>query len=319
MIISAKARGFQNATAASADMTFRQPREALKPDGFTLEGAEQWALEQTSSLSADRFRLTSFWYIDYIRQHVPGERKTRYIARLAQSENYGIAFGLTVALQDTEHALALQDADRSLVGDDSREILKDRRYRTDVDRAALIDLVIGHSPATENDQVMLDQTLRDKHALRARLFAHETEIIMRRKGSDAIKGREPHVLVIGATAGVIGALVTRGFKVAATDMSEDIIGGNLGGVTVRGETENASLIEEADLVIITGMTLPTRALPSLIERAKISNASTMMWAITGKNFGSYYVEQGVDCVVSDPSPFLLLPGRASIEVWRRRA
>ena len=31
----------------------------------------------------------------------------------------------------------------------------------------------------------------------------------------------------------------------------------------------------------------------------------MIWAITGKNFGSYYVEQGVDCVVSDPSPFLM--------------
>ena len=76
----------------------------------------------------------------------PAERKTRYTARLAQSENYGIAFGLTVAFQDTEHTLALQDADRSLVGDDSREILKDRRYRTDIDRAALIDLVIGHSP-----------------------------------------------------------------------------------------------------------------------------------------------------------------------------
>ena len=33
-------------------MTFRQPREALKPDGFTLERAEQWALEQTSRLSS---------------------------------------------------------------------------------------------------------------------------------------------------------------------------------------------------------------------------------------------------------------------------
>ena len=115
---------------------------------------------------------------------------------------------------------------------------------------------------------MLDQTLRDKYALRARLFADETEIIMRRKGTDAIKGRESRILVIGATAGVIGALVARGFKVAATDMSEDIVGENLGGVTVCDETENGRLIEEADLVIITGMTLPTRALPILIERAK---------------------------------------------------
>ena len=160
MIIFAKtqAAGFPKCESADANMTFRQPCEALKPDGFTLERAEQWALEQTSRLSADRFHLTSFWCIDYVRQQVPGERKTRYIARLAQSENYGIAFGLNVALQDIEHTLSLRDTDHALVGVDSREILKDRRYRTEVDRAALIDLVMGHASATANDQVMLDQT-----------------------------------------------------------------------------------------------------------------------------------------------------------------
>ena len=290
-------------------MRVRQPRDALKPHAFALEVVERWALERAGRLSADCFRLTSFWYIDYVRQQVPGERKTRYTLRLAQSENYGIAFGPASRLRDTDDAL---------VGEDCREILKNRRFRNDIDRTALIDLVIGHVSAAADHQVILDQTLRDKYALRSRLFADEADIILRRKGFDAIKGSKSRILVIGATAGIIGALIDRGFEVTATDMCPDVVGQKLGRVTVFGETENDRLIKAADLVIITGMTLPNRTLPALIKAAKIHNTSTMIWAITGRNLGHYYTEQGVDCVISDPSPFLLLPGPASIGIWRRK-
>ena len=300
-----------------SNKTFRQPRHALEPHAFALEAAEQWALDKVSHLSADLFRLTSFWYIDFIIQHAPGERKTRYTARLAQSDNYGIAFSLTSGLPDTEHTLALQDADHALVGEDSRDILKDRRYRTDMDRTALIDLVIGQLPAAANDHVILDQPRRAKYALKSRLFADEVDIVLRRKGLDAIKGVKPHIHVIGAMAGTHAALIARGFDVTAADMSPDVVGRSLGGVTVCDGTENRRLIETADLAIITGMTLPNRTLPDLIETAKLYNTSTMMWSVTGKNFGSYYVENGIDCVISDPLPFMMLPGTSTVGIWRR--
>ena len=299
------------------DTTLRQPRHALEPHAFSLEAAEQWALERTSDLSADHFRLTSFWYIDFIIQHTPTDRKTRYTARLAQSENYGIAFSLTSALQDAGHGLALRDDDHALVGEDCRAILKDQRYRTDLDRTALIDLVIGHISRRHMIGLVVDQERRDKYALKSRLFADEAEVVLRRKGLDAIKGSKPHILVIGAMAGTHAALITRGFEVTATDMAPDVVGQNLGGVTVRDGTENRGLIEAADVAIITGMTLPNRTLPGLIEAAKINNTSTMIWAVTGRNCGHYYTEHGIDCVISDPLPFLMLPGPASIGIWRR--
>ena len=296
--------------------TFRQPRRALAPHAFSLEAAEEWALERASRLSADRFRLVSLWCVDVTIQHVPGERKTRYRDRIAHSEtNYGIS---AQALPRSEHSRALGDTDHALVGEDIREILKDGRFRDDMDRTALIDLVIGHVSSEANDQVILDQTLlRDKYALRSRLFADEAEVVLRRKGSDAIKGSKPHILVIGAMAGTHAALIARGFEVTATDISPEVVGQKLGGVTVCHERENGRLIKAADLVIITGMTLSNRTLPALIEAAKINNTSTMIWAITGRNFGHYYTEQGIDCVISDPSPFLMLPGPGSIGIWRR--
>jgi hypothetical protein len=297
--------------------TFRQPSQALQPQAFTLEAAEQWALEKTSTLSSDLFCLTSFWYIDFIIQHAPGERKTRYTARLAQSENYGISFGLASALRDNDQALALQDADLAIVGEDSRDILKDRRYRTDMDRTALIDLVMGQLSTVENDHVLLDKARREKYALKSSLFAEEADILLRRKGSEAIKGNKPHILVIGAMAGTHAALQARGYRVSATDMSPDVVGQNLGGVTVGDQAENPELIKTADLAIITGMTLPNRTLPGLMEAAKMNNTSTMMWSVTGRNFGHYYIEHGIDSVISDPLPFLMLPAAAKIGIWRR--
>jgi hypothetical protein len=293
---------------ASHATAFRQPARALEPHAFTLEAVEQWALERAARLAADRLRLTSLWYLDYIRQDVPEDRKTRYTVRLAQAENYGTAFGPISPLRDADHAL---------VGEDSRVILKHRRFRDDIDRTALIDLVVGHVSPAASDQLIVDQILRDKYAARSRLFADEADAVLRRKGPAAIKGRKPCVLVIGATSGIIDALVARGSEVVATDMSPDVVGKKLGGVTVRDATENDSLVEAADLAVITGMTLPNRTLPALVEAAKTHNTSTMIWAVTGKNLGHYYTEQGIDCVISDPAPFLQLPGPAAIGIWRR--
>jgi Putative heavy-metal chelation len=300
-------------------VAFRQPRLALQPHAYALDAAEQWVLGKASGLPAELFRLTSFWYIDFMIQHLPTDRKTRYAARLAQSENYGVAFALTPAGQQDDHDLALREADLALVGEDSRRILEERLYRNDNDRTALIDLVAGHLGIVADDRVIADRKRREKYAIKSRVFADETEIVLKRKGSDAIKGDKPHIHVIGAMAGTHAALFDRGFKVTAADMAPDVVGQNLGGVTVGDETENDRRIEEADLVIMTGMTFPNRTLPGLIEAAKANNTSTMIWAVTGKNLGHYYVARGVDCVVADPAPFISLPGPAAIEIWRREA
>jgi hypothetical protein len=76
-------------------------------------------------------------------------------------------------------------------------------------------------------------------------------------------------------------------------------------------------MRDADLAIITGQSLANRTLPGLVQLAKDHDVSTLIWAMTGRNFGHYYTEHGVESVISDPAPFLLLPGPATIAIWRR--
>jgi hypothetical protein len=287
-----------------------EPKHALRPSAFSVQAAEKWALRQSWRLSDDLFRLRAFWYINFVRQHVLGDRKTRYTMKLAQSENYGISVGL---------GRVLPAPGPNLIGKDARRILRNRLYRDYIDRTAFVDLIMGHISRSADQKIKLNGTAYGKYVARSRIFADEAEKICRRKDPKNPRGNKPRVLVIGSTAGVISTLVRRGFEVSATDLWPEAMGKVLGGLRVSsGKTDNARLMKEADLAIITGMTLPNRTLPSLMKLAKKHNTATMIWAVTGRNFGHYYTEHGVDCVISDPSPFLLLPGPATIGIWRRK-
>jgi Putative heavy-metal chelation len=293
----------------STRKNFARPIDALNPSAFSIEAAEKWALEKARELAPEPFRLSAYFHIDYIVQQLPRERKTRYTARMAQSENYhGLALGL---------APALPDLDPDFVGKDVRQILKDRLCRDNIDRTAFVDLVMAHLSQSANEYVTVEGAIQNKYLARMGIFAEEAEKIIQRKG---VKTNGARALVIGAAAGIIGALKNRGFEVSATDLSPPIVGTVLGGVEVcDARFGNASLMKKADLAIITGMTMPNRTLPGLMKLALQYSTSTMIWAITGKNFGRYYTEHGVDCVISDIAAFHLLPGPAHIGIWRRES
>jgi len=284
--------------------------KSLGSPAFSLEAAEKWALERSQNLPDELFRLTAIWYINFVRQPVPGERKTRYIAKLAQAQNYGIAMGLSPNLPEP-------NAD--LVGEDARQVLKNGMWGDEIERTALVDLVISYVSRPADQQIRLEGSPHAKYSARSTIFADEVASVFQTRGSKYLKGNKPRVLVIGATAGIIRGLLNRGFDVSATDLASEIIGHKLGGVKIQGgEDANERFIAEADIAVVTGMTLPNGSLPIIVEQAAKCNTSILIWAITGRNFGDYYTQYGVDTVISDPSPFLHLPGAATIAIWRKK-
>ena len=288
----------------------RQPKDALTPAAFTIQAAEQWALDRAAALPVDLFRLVALWSVTVLLQAEASERKTRYTMRIAQSEGYGRSGGL---------GPGLPDPNPDLVGEDTRRILKERWWRHEADRAAIADLVIGQVSRPADERIVLDDTRHGKYVTRTKIFADEAERVLKRRDAEHRKVDRPRVLVVGATAGILDALARRGWDVCATDLSPDAVGQTLGGVQVLdGRTATPQLMKDADLTIVTGMSLMNGTLPELMSLAKTHNTSTIIWAITGKNFGHYYTEHGVDSVISDPSPFLQLPGPATIAIWRRQ-
>jgi uncharacterized UPF0146 family protein len=291
--------------------TLRSPGDALVPPAFSVDAAEQWALDHAAPLPVESFRLLALWSVTFLVQAEPSERKARYTMRIAQSEGYGRSGGL---------GSGPPEPDPDLVGEDARRILRERRYRNDTDRTAIVDLVLGQVSRPADAQVVLDDTVHRKYVERTEIFADEAEWVLRGRDAHHRKADPPRVLVVGATAGILDALVRRGFDVSATDLATDVVGQTLAGLLVQdGRTANLQLMKDADLAIVTGLSLTNGTLSDLMSAAKTHNTSTIIWAITGKNFGHYYTDHGVDSVISDPSPFLLLPGPATIAIWRRQA
>ena len=287
----------------------RRPNPALVPAAFSVEAAEEWALGRAASLPADLFRLIAIWSVRFLVQAAPDERKACYTMKIAQAETYGRSGGFG----------PVPDPDPELIGEDTRRIMKDRLWKDDGDRVAITDSVVGQISRPPDEHIVLDDRAHAKYVARAELFADEAERIVQRRGVAHLKHpSRPRVLVVGATAGILAALGRRGFEVCATDLSADIVGRPLGGVPVLdGENANAELMSDADLAIVTGQSLMNRTLSGLMQLAKDHDVATLIWAMTGKNLGHYYTEHGVDSVISDPAPFLLLPGPATVGIWRR--
>jgi hypothetical protein len=282
----------------------------LNPSAFSPEAAEQWALDRAVNLPDDLFRLKALWYINYVVQPGQGERITRYAIRIAQTEEYGVCVGF---------APELPIPDGGIVGEDARLALKRGDCRDDVDRIAVIDAILGHVSRPADKVCMLKDSANARYLSRAEIFAHEARKVLEAKGRNFVNKGKPKAVVIGATAGIIGALVKNGFHVTATDMWQEAVGKNWAGVVVQdGSKANERLIKDSDLAVITGLALANRTLEGLAKWAKAYNTSTIIWAITGRNFGHYYTENGIDSVVSDPTPFVLLPPPSAITIWRRK-
>jgi len=285
-----------------------RPNDALIPSAFSIEAAERWALERAANLPDDLFRLIAIWSVRFLVQAAPEERKACYTMKIAQAETYGRSGGFG----------PVPDPDLDLIGLDTRRILTDRLWRDDGDRVAITDSLVGQVSRPPDEHIVLANRAHDKYVARAEIFAEEAERVLQRRRAERFDRDPPRVLVVGATAGILGALLKRGFDVCATDLSPDVVGRRLGGVpVVDGARANAELMRDADLAIITGQSLANRTLPGLVQLAKDHGVSTLIWAVTGRNFGHYYTEHGVESVISDPAPFLLLPGPATIAIWRR--
>ena len=107
--------------------------------------------------------------------------------------------------------------------------------------------------------------------------------------------------------------------VTASDLDENIINKELCGVNIAdGALHTDELVAEADLAIITGMTISNGSLPEIIKIAKENNTKIMIIAETGAGFGRAYCELfGVDIVVSEPYPFYIFNCYSEIKIYRK--
>jgi len=256
--------------------------------------------EQTASFSPDDFLMRGVWKVELGFKPNPAERTFSYTFWLAMTRGQGCCY----CTGDDERG-------RKLVGSDARELLKEQ---TCISIAALDSLYasLPRSPAAVHE---FEGNPVDKTPVRTGIILDEARRLLAQAG---VTGRCRKVVNVGMVGNVIRALKNEGCEVMASDMEPEMVGTTVHDTLVQDGTKTFDLVRDADLAIVTGMTIATDSLGLIIEEARKHNTRLLVFAETGANFGQEYCRTlGVDTVVSEPFPFYIFQGKSRIEVYRR--
>lgn len=256
------------------------------------------ALELSRGRPDDDFLVRGIWKVELAFKPNPAERTFNYTFWLAMTRGQGCCY----CTGDDQRG-------RELVGTDARELFG---VQTCISIAAL-DSIYASLPRRPAATFELRGNSIDKTAARTRIIADEALRLL-----EPVCSRKPKVVNVGVVGNVIRDMKERGCEVWASDMEPEMIGRDVHGVKVEDGYRTNQLVADADLAIVTGMTIATDSLGLIVEAAKAGNTKLLVFAETGANFGDEYCRTiGIDSVVSEPFPFYIFQGVSTIEVYRR--
>lgn len=187
-------------------------------------------------------------------------------------------------------------------------------------KVAIMDSIFsGFYPKSPSVEVNISGRSSSKATTRAEIVGFETlRVLMDRIQGNRMKNKLPVILNIGYVSRfrtVLKELIDHSFL--STDLHPDLIGKMVDGVYVEdGNLKNEEYLEVADVAIVTGMTITTRTLSEIIEKARRYHTSLIVFAETAYNPASHYINYGVDSVVSEEFPYYIFDGTSTIRVFR---
>lgn len=266
-----------------------------------LKTLTDWILTATKDLPAEDMRIEGSWLLNLNYQPFIGERLFEYDVALIQVKSTGAAYSAYGSLDKSEL--------NSLVDNDAREMIKDEYSPVNI---ALLDAMFASLSPKADEEFLISGD--DKAGQRADIICNEVQNMCRKK----LLPECPKVVNVGAIGCIIEKLNNKGMSVSASDLDEHIIGKELGGITIADGAHTAEMVAEADLAVITGMTISNGSLPEIIEIAKKNNTKIMMISETGAGFGRAYCDLfDIDVVVSEPYPFYIFKCYSEIKIYRK--
>jgi hypothetical protein len=265
-----------------------------------FEILKEQALKKTAHFKPEDFTIRGLWKVDLAFKPNPDERTFRYNFLVAQTMGQGSCY--------CDKTLEINEG---LLGRDAREIISEMSCY----EIALLDSIYASIPKTPATVFELRGNSVEKAVSRGGIIVDEVDRLLKRISPSP---GDTTVVNIGVVGNLIKALKDKGYNVIATDLDDELVGKSIHGVEVEHGSRNYQHIGEADLAVITGMTLTTDALNDIVHVCQENDTRLVMFAETGANFGEEYCRTiGVDVVVSEPFPFYIFQGLTRIEIYRR--
>ena len=221
--------------------------------------------------------------------------------------------------------------DESLLG---KNVLK-TDFASRAFRVATLDAVYYSFGNKPTESRIITGTNTDKAKERAAIVCQEAvQLLTKRRPKHANTYNILNIGVVGSFLSILTSYKHQGadITVTASDFYEGVVGTYVHGVKIEdgnGRTDTnlpqlhkgartLDLVAQADVAIITGMSLANNTLDGILEAALLNKTSMVVFAETGAHFASEYCEIGFDAVVSEPFPFYLTcDGPTQINIYRK--
>jgi hypothetical protein len=243
--------------------------------------------------------IKGLWEFELLFQPSPWERLFHYRVVSAMIQAQGASY-----MTPNERS----GITSSLMGCDIARILPSITYNPL--RIAVVDSFLGAVDSGLVPKVsVLNGSPIHKARRRAELLVQASETL--------VPSTTAKVLNVGAVASFVKALRAHGHQVTATDLDPAIVGRQIGGVTVESGDRTLELLSDADLAVVTGMTLANGSLDEIIGVARSSHTRVLLFAETGAYIAEHLcAARIIDAVFSEPFPFYIFQGQSKVRFSR---
>jgi hypothetical protein len=130
--------------------------------------------------------------------------------------------------------------------------------------------------------------------------------------------RNKKIVNVGVVGDILLTFKEKGAIISGTDFDNSIVGASVfGDIQIASGDETIKKISDADLAIVTGMTITTNTIDDIIKCCCNRNVKIIIFAETGANLASYYLNQGVNVYLSEYFPFYIFNSTSIIDVCYR--
>lgn len=265
-----------------------------------LDNIREGVRQKAAETNKEDFLVRGIWSVDCLFNPNPKERVFNYKFIVTQTVGQGCAYS-PITNYDVE---------------DLKKLMGKNIFDLNIDdlgiEIALLDSVFASYQPKADLEIELTGNSIEKATTRAELIVNEAMKLVGDK-------KNPLVANVGVVGNIIKGLLDRGVRVVGSDFDKEIVGKKLFGQTeVFYGNHTLDWVKESDLAIVTGMTLTTQTLDDIIKVAKENNTKIIIFAETGAHLGEFYLNAGVDVVVSEPFPFYIFQGKNIIRVFRKK-
>lgn len=247
-------------------------------------------------------RIVGIWAVDCLFNPAKNGRIFKYKFLLVQTEK-----GLGCAYSENyEYDISYLE---SLIGQDCLT----NRINDFALQVAAIDSVMSYYNGSlySNEVKSISGTANEKLNKRTSIIIEEAKRMV-----GDLKGKK--ILNVGVVGDIIRGFLHEGCNVLGTDFDEEIIGKKLfDKAEIYNGSRTTEILKTVDLAVVTGMTIVTKTIESIIEICKRNKIKLIVFAETGANMGQYFVDRGVDVYIGEEFPFYIFNGSSIIRITRK--